>query len=113
MSAFKINFLNIPTPFTLMCMEFDLPNLIGFIGVVITLIAYFLLQISILKMENVVYSLANAIGSLMILYSLFFYWNLSCLIIESFWLAISLFGTIKVLYKKKVIHTAKKEAQEL
>jgi hypothetical protein len=82
-------------------MNTTLPDLIGLIGVVITLIAYLLLQISVLKIQDVIYSAANALGSVMILYSLIFQWNLSCFVIESFWLGISLFGIVKVLLKKR------------
>ena len=78
-----------------------IPDVIGIFGVVLTLVAYLLLQMSILKIEDIFYSMINAIGSLLILYSLLFHWNLSCFIIESSWLAISLFGTIKTLLRKK------------
>jgi len=77
-----------------------LPDIIGLIGVILTLVAYFLLQVSILKIEDCMYSAINALGSLLILYSLFFHWNLSCFVIESAWLVISLFGAIRVLFKK-------------
>ena len=56
-----------------------MPDFIGIIGVIMTLAAYLLLQISVLKIEDVAYSAVNAIGSLLILYSLLFHWNLSCL----------------------------------
>ena len=81
-----------------------IPDIIGLIGVIITLAAYFLLQISILKIEDCIYSAINALGSLLIVYSLLFHWNLSCFVIESAWLAISLFGTIRVLFRKKSIN---------
>ena len=82
-------------------MHTTLPDLIGLIGVFMTLIAYLLLQTSVLKIQDIAYSAVNALGSLLILYSLIFNWNLSCFVIESFWLGISLFGTVKVLLKKK------------
>lgn len=78
-----------------------LPNLIGFTGVLITLIAYLLLQISYFKIDHIAYSLCNALGSAMILYSLYFHWNLSCVIIETAWLCISLLGAAKALMKTK------------
>ena len=82
-------------------MSETMPDLIGLIGVIITLVAYLLLQISLLKIEDIAYSAFNALGSVLILYSLFFHWNLSCFVIESFWLGISLFGTVRVLWKRK------------
>jgi hypothetical protein len=81
-----------------------IPDIIGIFGVVMTLLAYLFLQMSILKIEDVFYSIINAIGSLLILYSLIFHWNLSSFIIESSWLAISLFGAIKVLFRKKSLN---------
>ena len=78
-----------------------LPDAIGLIGVIMTLVAYLLLQISILHIDDILYSATNALGSLLILYSLFFHWNLSCFVIESFWLGISLFGALRVLFRKK------------
>jgi hypothetical protein len=78
-----------------------MPDFIGIIGVIITLAAYLLLQMSVLKIEDVAYSAVNAIGSLLILYSLLFHWNLSSFVIEAFWLGISLFGAMKVLFKRK------------
>ena len=38
------------------------------------------------------YTLANAVGAALILYSLVFDFNLSAVIIETSWLAISLYG---------------------
>jgi hypothetical protein len=78
-------------------------DIIGFIGVTTTVIAYLLLQTSFFKIEDPAYSLLNAVGSLMILYSLWFHWNLSCAIIETFWLGISLYGAIKAVLRKKSI----------
>ena len=79
----------------------NLPDFIGFIGVIITLIAYLLLQTRFFKVEDAAYSLANALGSLMILYSLYYHWNLSCVIIETFWFGISLYGAVKAYLKKR------------
>jgi hypothetical protein len=81
-----------------------LPDIIGLLGVIMTLVAYFLLQVSILKIDDILYSAINALGSLLILYSLLFHWNLSCFVIESSWLAISLFGTFRVLFRKRSIN---------
>ena len=55
---------------------------IGLLGVAIILISYFLLQVGKLHLEQVLYSLANLIGALLILLSLFFSWKLASFIIE-------------------------------
>ena len=82
-------------------MEAHIPDIIGFVGVLITVVAYLLLQISFFKIEDVAYSLINAIGSVLILYSLCFHWNLPSVIIEAFWFGISLYGTIKTIIKRR------------
>ena len=75
-------------------------DIIGMIGVALIVIAYFLLQIGKLSIENVKFSILNIIGSSMILYSLSYNWNLSSVIIESFWILISFIGVYKYLIKK-------------
>lgn len=81
-------------------MEFGLPDLVGTLGVIVTLLAYVALQTAFLKVEGFLYSTANALGSLFILYSLFFHWNFSAALIEICWLIISLFGAFRYLRKK-------------
>ena len=68
---------------------------IGITGVVIVLITYFMLQVEKIDSKGFWYSFLNAFGSVMILYSLTYNWNLASFIIEFFWIAISLFGLWK------------------
>nr|WP_321268573.1 hypothetical protein [uncultured Sulfurimonas sp.] len=75
-------------------------DIIGSLGVAIVVIAYFLLQINKLDIKNIYFSSMNAIGSIMILYSLFYNWNLASVLIESFWIFISFIG-IYNYYKQK------------
>lgn len=84
-------------------MDYSIPNIVGFIGVVIIVISYLLLQISYLKIEGLIYSVVNALGSLLVLYSLYYYWNLSAALIEIFWFGISVYGIIKVWIKTRKI----------
>jgi hypothetical protein len=70
-------------------------NTIGLVGVALTLIAYFLLQIEKLKADGLYFPLINAIGSLGIMYSLYYEWNLAAGVMELCWLIISLAGVIK------------------
>lgn len=76
------------------------PNIVGLIGVFLILSAYFLLQIDRLSPDSVTFSLANTIGSSLILISLMFTWNLASGVIEIAWLSISCFGLVKSLYFK-------------
>ncbi|HET7588063.1 MAG TPA: hypothetical protein VFL45_08295 [Gammaproteobacteria bacterium] len=72
-------------------------NALGLIGVFLVLLMYFMLQIGKIRAETLTYSLVNACGSVLILVSLYFYFNLSSAVIETAWLAISLFGIYKAL----------------
>jgi len=76
-------------------------DIIGIVGVLIIIISYFLLQIGKLTIDNIIFSILNIIGSLLILFSLNYNWNLSSVIIESFWIMISCIGVYKYYKKKK------------
>jgi len=76
-------------------------DLIGLTGVSIIIVAYFLLQVHKLKSTDVRFSIFNIIGSSLILYSLSFDWNLSSVVIEVFWILISLIGVYKYINIKK------------
>lgn len=77
-----------------------LSDVIGMIGVVLVLLAYFFCQIEKLPSNSVLYSTANLIGSIFILFSLIFHWNLSSFCVEIAWLLISIMGTVKSVRKK-------------
>ncbi|RMH15502.1 MAG: hypothetical protein D6696_20600 [Acidobacteria bacterium] len=70
----------------------DLPDLLGALGVALILTAYALLQSERLASASPWYSLANAVGSALILVSLYFDFNLPSALVEGAWLVISLFG---------------------
>ncbi len=74
---------------------------IGIIGVTIILITYFLLQTGKIKVEQTLYSALNMLGALLILISLFFDWNLASVVIEVFWILISLYGVLKSLARRR------------
>lgn len=67
-------------------------NLVGGIGVVMVLVAYFMLQSGRMDLRHWPFSLLNALGSLLILLSLSVDYNLPAVLIEAFWLLISLYG---------------------
>jgi len=83
-------------------LNFDLPNISGLIGVAIILVSYYLLQTAKLSPRDVSYSLANLIGSILILWSLYYDWNLPSVIIECAWIMISLIGLRKALRHKTI-----------
>ncbi len=78
-------------------MEISFSDIIGTIGVALIVLVYFLLQIEKIDPKALSYSLVNFIGSIMILYSLMHTWNLASVVIEVFWISISLFGIYKYM----------------
>jgi len=76
-------------------------DLAGFIGVVMIVIAYLLLQLDKLPSSSLSYSLLNAAGAMLIIISLIFKFNLSAFIVEVFWFLISLLGLTKSLVSRK------------
>jgi len=67
----------------------------GFIGVAIVLLAYFANQQRWLSAEDWRFPFANALGSCLILLSLVAQWNFPSFVINSCWVAISLWGLFK------------------
>ena len=82
-------------------MNFHLFDLAGFIGVVLIIVAYLLLQLEKLPSSSSSYSLMNAGGALLIMVSLIFAFNLSAFIVEAFWFLISLLGLWRSLVARK------------
>jgi len=81
--------------------NFDLFDLAGFVGVLLIVIAYLLLQLDKLPSSSLIFSLLNAAGSLLIMFSLLFKFNESAFLIEVFWFLISLLGLAKWLIARK------------
>ena len=69
-------------------------DFVGFAGVFLVLVAYFLLQTSRMRGDRVPYSLINAVGAGGILVSVWYAPNLNwpVLFIEAAWVLISLYG---------------------
>jgi hypothetical protein len=82
-------------------MNFHLFDIAGFIGVVLIIAAYLLLQLEKLPSSSPKYSLLNAAGALLIMVSLIFAFNLSAFIVEAFWFLISSVGLYRSLGGKK------------
>lgn len=82
-------------------MNFHLFDLAGFIGVLLIVVAYLLLQLDKLPSSSPRYSLLNAVGALLIIVSLIFAFNLSAFIVEVFWFLISLLGLWRSLISRK------------
>lgn len=87
----------------------DASNEVGIIGVILVLVAYFLLQWGKLRSDGFLYSFINLIGAVGIIYSLFFEWNLSAFVIESVWILISLYGIIRFFMGRRKTPPMKKD----
>ncbi len=73
----------------------DWTVIIGLVGMVVTLLAYFLLQAQKLHGNGLVYQLMNAAGALGVALSLLFgRFNLSAFLLEAAWFVISIYGIV-------------------
>ena len=77
-------------------------DVLGLLGVTIIIIAYALLQTEKLATIQPIYSILNILGASLILFSLLFDWNLSAVLIEVFWIIISIYGLARLLNKRKI-----------
>ena len=94
--------MNIKTiPLELVLPTVSLTDAIGFVGVLLILAAYFLLQTERLSTQQLSYQVLNGLGAALVLVSLCFTFNLSAFIIEIAWLLISLYGAAKILSSTK------------
>jgi hypothetical protein len=80
---------------------YALHNVIGNIGVVLIVGTYFLVQIGRMSAVQLPYITLNGLGALLILYSLWFDFNLSAFLIEIIWFLISLIGIGRVLVMRR------------
>ena len=76
-------------------------DILGTLGVAVIVLTYILLQIERVRSDQLIYSLLNAVGASLILVSLYFDFNLPSVVVEAFWLVISLFGIGKYLMRRK------------
>ncbi len=77
------------------------PSIIGMIGAALILAAYALLQTGRMTTDGLWYTLINLGGSLMILFSLFFDFNLPALFIEVVWITVSVIALARLCRKRR------------
>lgn len=70
-------------------------DLIGTSGVFFILFCYFMLQIGKMHSQQLCYILLNLLGASLILFSLYFEFNFSAMLIEGFWVLISMIGLFR------------------
>ena len=76
-------------------MEYEWHDLAGNLGVLCILVTYALLQFERISAQGVLYSLLNALGSGLIVFSLIYEFNLSAFVLEVAWLILSLIGLLR------------------
>ena len=81
-------------------MQFAWYDIIGSVGVATIILTYVLLQTERIKSDALLYSILNAAGASLIIFSLFFNFNFSAFIVEFFWVLISIYGIVKYFLKK-------------
>ncbi len=65
---------------------------VGILGVILILIAYYYLSVGRWIADSMRFQFLNFLGAWLILYSLYFHWNLSSVLIEVAWIIISMIG---------------------
>ena len=75
-------------------------DILGTLGVGVIILTYAMLQLGRIRSEQVLYSILNAFGASLILVSLYFDFNFPPVVVEFFWLLISLFGIGKYFVKR-------------
>ncbi|MCE7949930.1 MAG: hypothetical protein DYH18_02330 [Xanthomonadales bacterium PRO7] len=68
---------------------------VGLLGVVLILLAYYLLQSGRMRGNALPHQLLNAIGAILILVSLLYEFNLSAFLMELAWLLLSIYGIVR------------------
>lgn len=80
---------------------FYISDYVGMIGVLIILIAYFLLSTGKWVSDSSIYQFLNFLGAWLILFSLYFHWNISSVVIEIAWIIISIIGMMRCCFLNK------------
>ena len=84
-------------------MPISLHSVIGTIGVTLIVLAYLLLTLGKLSRKTLAYSVLNALGAILIIVSLRVDFNFAALLIETFWLGISIYGIYKALCDRSTL----------
>ncbi|WP_404295101.1 cyclic nucleotide-binding protein (plasmid) [Microvirga sp. RSM25] len=83
----------------------SIADFVGLIGVAAYLLAYGLLQLDLLKVEDDRYASLNGIGAIAILYSLIFDFNLPSFIAQAAWLVFTIIGYVRSHSKRTLSKT--------
>ena len=86
-------------------MNIEYYEICGVLGAVVVLIAYFLLSAKKINANTSLYYSLNILGSVLLIFSLLYDWNLASFFIEVSWLLISVYGLTKVAIVKNKLQT--------
>ena len=81
--------------------NYDFYDVVGSLGVLMIVGAYFLLMIRRIASTDLVYSASNAIGAALIIFSLSHDFNFAAFLMELFWLIISVAGIAMALRSRR------------
>ena len=87
-------------------MSYSFYDFLGNVGVFFIIFSYLLLQLNKLESNDLKYSAMNFFGASLVIVSLIENFNMSALVIEVFWVGISIFGIVKYLYKRNLNKTS-------
>ena len=76
-------------------MNYGFLDFVGNVGVIVLMVTYLMLQLNKLRSDGLAYSVLNAVGAGCVVISLLYNFNLSALLIEVFWVLISLVGIFR------------------
>ena len=76
-------------------MSYEWHDILGNLGVFFIIGTYILLQLERMDSTSYTYSILNALGAFFVVVSLMYNYNLSGIIVESFWAGISVIGFIR------------------
>ncbi len=68
---------------------------VGSVGALFVVAAYFATQMRMMNSDDLAFPVVNLLGSVLIVYSLVYNFNLASMLIEGFWIIISLIGIIQ------------------
>jgi hypothetical protein len=78
----------------------DLFTIAGFAGAALVVLAYLANQTGRLPSDDWRFPMANLVGAALIMTSLFTQWNFPSVVIEAFWIAISIYGVAKAARRR-------------
>jgi len=75
--------------------SFTIADAIGSFGTLIVLAAYFATQMRMMNSDDLAFPVINLVGSVLITYSLTQNFNLASMLMEGFWIVISMIGIVQ------------------